>query len=81
MEYPEAGGMFSQELTPLAALLRAAAIPHPTRPGSGCCGARHQVTAKAIAALPAHTELIARPKKLATGAEKVEVMGWRDDFG
>lgn len=81
MEYLEAGGMFSQELTPLAVLLRAAAIPHATWLCSGCCGARYQVMAKAFAALPAHAELIARPKKLATGAEKVDVMGWRGDFG
>lgn len=62
-------------------LLRAAAIPAPAWPGSGCRGARQRVTAMATAPLPEHPALIACPEKPATGAEKEEVKGWGGDFG
>lgn len=54
--------------------------PTSTRLGSGRRDAGHRAMAKAMAALPEHSALIARPKKLATGAEK-EVKGGGGDFG
>lgn len=55
--------------------------PTSTRLGSSRRDARHHAMAKAMAALPEHPALIARPKKLATGAEKEEVKGGGGDFG